>query len=186
MPIRQHIFLTTSSVVFASVYRFTVLFSYSASDPTYTLATTVVWTAIEMSAGITSACLPTIRPAVQLIARRLGIKSSLSGLLRHGDSKDLSRNSRSANIGTLTIEQSNLEHARKGSQGAGVFYRLSDRNDSTGSEGVSIPMDAKLRPEHGYAYTVSSVPGHGDRESMGGEVPFNRIVVQKDFNQTTN
>ena len=38
-----YMFLTSNSVIFASAYRFSVLFSYTNEDPTYTLAPTVGW-----------------------------------------------------------------------------------------------------------------------------------------------
>lgn len=163
-------------VVFASVYRFTVLFSYRASDPTYTLANTVGWTAIEMSAGITSACLPTIQPAIHFIARKLG-------LLKFIESSVLSRNGRSTQNGAVAPETTpRHEHPTKVLQGEGAFYRLSDRNGSAQSEEVDI----KLRPEHGYVYTVSSELGNGNTYSSGDEIPLNRIGVQTDFKQTRN
>ncbi len=62
------------SVVFASGYRFSVLFSYSNSDPTYTLAPTVGWTCIEMSAGITAAFGSTIPH------RRIPTRSAIKGV----------------------------------------------------------------------------------------------------------
>lgn len=168
--------LTECSVVFASVYRFTVLFSYRASDPTYTLANTVGWTAIEMSAGITSACLPTIQPAIHFIARKLG-------LLKFIESSVLSRNGRSTQNGAVAPETTpRHEHPTKVLQGEGAFYRLSDRNGSAQSEEVDI----KLRPEHGYVYTVSSELGNGNTYSSGDEIPLNRIGVQTDFKQTRN
>ncbi|EJT74163.1 hypothetical protein GGTG_08009 [Gaeumannomyces tritici R3-111a-1] len=69
-------------VVFVSAYRTSVLFTYSNNDPSYTLAPTVGWTAIEISAGIVSACLPTLRPVIQLLARAIGITGSLGGFFR--------------------------------------------------------------------------------------------------------
>ncbi|TLS22197.1 uncharacterized protein PpBr36_10033 [Pyricularia pennisetigena] len=66
-------------VVFASTYRASILFTYNNNDPTYTLAPTVGWTAIEMSGGIISACLPTMRPCLQYFARKCGIKRSPFG-----------------------------------------------------------------------------------------------------------
>ncbi|KAJ2905226.1 integral membrane protein [Zalerion maritima] len=71
-------FLLGFFVIFASAYRFSVLFSYSSLDPTYTLAPTVGWTAIEMSAGIVSACLPTLLPALYFIARKVGLDRLIS------------------------------------------------------------------------------------------------------------
>src|SRR5690554_1637989 len=75
------------SVVFASAYRTSVLFTYNELDPTYTLAPTVGWTAIEMSAGIVSACLPTLLPILRWLIRSIGIKS-IAGTLRGVSSKD--------------------------------------------------------------------------------------------------
>jgi hypothetical protein len=174
------------SVIFASVYRFTVLFSYSSSDPTYTLAPVVGWTAIEMSAGIISACLPTMRPAIHLIARKMGLKVSISGLIRGNEKSTSSRSGHSAhNAGHVAMDPTvRLEHSRTGSQ-AGMFYRLPD-NGSAGSESVPVPMQAKLRPEHGYVYTVSSVPGNRDSSGSGNDIPLGWIGVQKDFKQTTS
>ncbi|KAG5943477.1 hypothetical protein E4U59_000348 [Claviceps monticola] len=63
-------------VVFASAFRTSVLFTYSDSDPTYTLAPTVGWTAIELSTGIISACLPTLLPIFLLFARSCGYSRS--------------------------------------------------------------------------------------------------------------
>lgn len=40
------------------------MFSYSKLDVSYTLAPFLVWTDIEICAGIISACLPTLRPIV--------------------------------------------------------------------------------------------------------------------------
>lgn len=42
----------------------------------------------------------------------------------------------------------------------------------------------KLRPEHGYVYTVSTELGKGDTYGTGDEIPLNRIGVQTDFKQT--
>ena len=63
---------------------------------------------------------------------------------------------------------------------------LVDRNGSASSGGENIPVDMKLRPEHGYVYTVSSTLGQRDEESMGDEIPLNRIGVQTKFDQTTS
>ncbi|KAH8837914.1 hypothetical protein MCOR27_002579 [Pyricularia oryzae] len=91
-------------VVFASSYRTTVLFTYSNQDPTYTLAPTVGWTAIEVSAGIISACLPTMRPSLQYFGRKCGIKRSIFGSSDDQDSdRSNLQNLGSANGAPLTI-----------------------------------------------------------------------------------
>lgn len=101
-------------VVFVSAYRTSVLFTYSNKDPSYTLAPTVGWTAIEFSAGIISACLPTLRPAIHVLARAVGIKGSFGGLFRGatrgthgGDSKEEEAYSRDTGIPT---PNSRLDH----------------------------------------------------------------------------
>jgi len=177
-------------VIFASVYRFTILFSYSALDPTYTLAPTVGWTAIEMSAGIVSACLPTMRPALHLIVRKLGIKGSMPGLFRSHRSTGFSNNSPSSNTNDPAIIDTgtgtNQGHTKRGSQG--TFYRLPDVTGSSGQNSGQMPVDSKLRPDHGYTYTITSLPGKkGEEASLSGdEVPLHSISVQKAFSQVTN
>ncbi|KAL2163943.1 hypothetical protein VTH06DRAFT_3156 [Thermothelomyces fergusii] len=139
-------------VVFASAYRFSVLFTYTNTDPTYSLAPTVGWTAIEMSAGIVSACLPTIGPVVSLCAGKLGIKHiflssrSRSRSNNHGASAGLSGKHKTpssslaaATTKTMTtttttkvaadVLLSEMDLQRSGAtrkDGAGAFYRLPD------------------------------------------------------------
>lgn len=50
------------SVVFASVYRLTLMFNYEVSDVAWTLAPTETWCVVESAAGVISACLPTLVP----------------------------------------------------------------------------------------------------------------------------
>lgn len=61
--------------MFASSFRTWVLFNYSKHDISYTLAPLLAWSDVEMSAGIISACLPTMRPLVRLVTARLGLAS---------------------------------------------------------------------------------------------------------------
>ncbi|RYP05571.1 hypothetical protein DL765_009805 [Monosporascus sp. GIB2] len=166
-------------VVFASAYRFTVLFSYSALDPSYTLAPTVGWTAIEMSAGIVSACLPTMVPAFKLIGRIIGLRK----LMSMSSSKDASRPTKA----TMGGASANAPRPKRG-ESIGVtdgdFYRLSDEEGkSTDNDDTSF--DPKLRPEHNVTHAVASSPGvgrHGRRMS-GDEIPLNSIRVKRDFKQ---
>ncbi|PLB47349.1 hypothetical protein P170DRAFT_413233 [Aspergillus steynii IBT 23096] len=64
------IFLLGSFVVFASIYRFVTLFKFQPSDMTWTLSETNAWCVIEVGSGIISACLPTLRPLLQLVSDR--------------------------------------------------------------------------------------------------------------------
>jgi hypothetical protein len=161
-------------------------------DPTYTLARTVGWTAIEMSAGIISACLPTMRPAFHFILRKLGIKGSLLSVFRnHGSTAGFPTDTSPSCItqDLVTIESgtgTTQGHKKRGSQGP--FYRLPDGARSSGEESGQMPVDAKLRPDHGYKYTVTSLPGdEGEEASLGGdEVPLHSISVKTAISQFTN
>ncbi|KAL9949679.1 hypothetical protein D7B24_006750 [Verticillium nonalfalfae] len=182
-------------VVFASAYRTSVLFTYSATDPTYTLAPTVGWTAIEMSAGIVSACLPTLRPVMMFFARSLGIKGSLSDAFSRGASsmglrskktgnfsERLSSREDFANKSAATSERSNKdEHSR----------RASDDNESRftseelGATMVS-PSDAALRPDvKGYGFTVTSTPKADRCDDDADDIPLHSIRVDTKFKRST-
>ncbi|KAK2608704.1 hypothetical protein QQS21_002693 [Conoideocrella luteorostrata] len=72
--------------VFASSFRTWVLFNYSKYDIPYTLTPLLAWSQIEMSAGIISACLPTMRPITRLASHKLGLDKAfrLSGVPKSG------------------------------------------------------------------------------------------------------
>lgn len=189
------------SVVFASAYRTTVLFTYTNDDPSYSLAPTVGWTAIEMSAGIISANLPTLAPIMSLILTRMGI----SGSLITGGSSSGSKNGFSSKNnfggtggGNMKSTGSVSDRTESGSElrkdGDRAFYRLPDDSNisetalDTGRTATLTRDDTGLRPDHGYAYTVTSRPGkQGDSESMSGdEVPLKGIRVHTDFKQSAD
>nr|XP_036574520.1 uncharacterized protein CTRU02_15546 [Colletotrichum truncatum]KAF6780964.1 integral membrane protein [Colletotrichum truncatum] len=184
-------------VVFTSAYRTSVLFTYNGQDPTYTLAPTVGWTAIEMSAGIVSACLPTHRPAIQRVARLCGIKGSMGGMFRAPTALGFGSKSNKSNFsnGMSSQDPNGTQVARSLSttkHGAGneAFYRLPDDNGSDGTRRQNTPPanDPKLRPDMGgreFEYTVSSYPAKPDDKSED-EIPLHSIRVQKDFKQTTS
>ncbi|RYP89230.1 hypothetical protein DL769_000154 [Monosporascus sp. CRB-8-3] len=166
-------------VVFASAYRFTVLFLYSALDPSYTLAPTVGWTAIEMSAGIVSACLPTMVPAFKFIGRTIG----LGKLVSLSSSKDGSRPTEATMVVTSASAPRSKLHESIGITDSDL-YRLSDEaRASTDDDHTSF--DPKLRPEHNVTHTIASSQGvrtHGRRMS-GDEIPLNCIRVKRDIKQ---
>ena len=161
-----------------------MLFSYSNSDPTYTLAPTVGWTTIEMSAGIVSACLPTLQPVLAWCVSKLGIKRTLI-TSRGGTTGNTSGSKAFGQSATDSVSdrtEVELQRARKGSAGA-VFYRLPD---GQASGDPTQAVDSELRPTHGHRYTVTSRPVHGDGESLSGdEVPLHGIRVHTEFKQST-
>ncbi|OLN86240.1 hypothetical protein CCHL11_04143 [Colletotrichum chlorophyti] len=182
-------------VVFTSAYRTSVLFTYDGTDPTYTLAPTVGWTAIEMSAGIVSACLPTLRPAFQLIFRACGFKGNMGGIFRSPTAMGFgsSRNKSNFSNGMSSQDPTGSQIARnlsttKHGAGEDTFYRLPDDNGSDGANRRPTPpmADSKLRPDTtGFGYTVSSYPVKERDDKSEDEIPLHAIRVQKDFQRTT-
>lgn len=146
-------------------------------DPTYTLAPTVGWTAIEMSAGITSACLPTLLPVLNKVTSWFGIKTPLSAQgmskgQRSIDQFDLSRQDHlSSKIADSTTKS-------KGNN----FYRLPDENESDHVAATpTTPLELQMYPEaKEYSYTVKSQSKDRDEES-GDDLPLHGIRVKTSF-----
>ncbi|KAH6884890.1 hypothetical protein B0T10DRAFT_492944 [Thelonectria olida] len=182
-------------VVFASAYRTSVLFTYTATDPTYTLAPTVGWTDIEMSAGIISACLPTMLPVMKFFLRITGLGRLLSTV--NGSSVPVfgSRTGTSTKGLSSQINPDSRQGTTSDSNGRGdSFYRLPDETDSDGlgkSGGIvttAAAADAKLRPDtQGYQFTVNSFKSTSDQgNESGDDIPLHGIRVQKKFHQATS
>lgn len=57
------------SVVFASIYRFSLIFIFNINDVAWTLADAQTWCVVETAAGVISACLPTTAPLVKACTR---------------------------------------------------------------------------------------------------------------------
>ncbi|KAF4974950.1 hypothetical protein FZEAL_8213 [Fusarium zealandicum] len=178
-------------VVFASAYRTSVLFTYAVTDPTYTLAPTVGWTEIEMSAGIVSANLPTMLPVLRIIARFTGLHS-LAETVRGTTLR--SKGERSAQ-GLASREDTNagrISDSSTGSRG-NTFYRLPDETDSDGLvkgaayRDPSLPVDAKLRPDmKGHELTVQTYRSTAERGyDSGNDMLLQGIRVHTKFEQTT-
>ncbi|RAH44573.1 uncharacterized protein BO95DRAFT_464815 [Aspergillus brunneoviolaceus CBS 621.78] len=60
------------SVVFASIYRFSLIFSFEINDIAWTLADAETWCVVETAAGVISACLPTVIPMIKHTCCGLG------------------------------------------------------------------------------------------------------------------
>lgn len=192
---------TTSSVVFASAYRTSVLFTYTATDPTYTLAPTVGWTAIEMSAGIVSACLPTLLPIVLCCARAFGITRTSSVPSRDphapptfgGSGSNKTKLRSGPNTLTNFSTRGEDDDLHKGAESP--FYRLPDNTESDSV--ISHPVDSRsltpdaslephLRPDmQGYGHSVKSYTAKGNG-SNDDDIPLQGIRVQKDFKSSTS
>ncbi|KAK7417437.1 hypothetical protein QQX98_004556 [Neonectria punicea] len=183
-------------VVFASAYRTSVLFTYSATDPTYTLAPTVGWTAIEMSAGIISANLPTLLPVLRIFFRYTGLQrlaGTVRSTSRSGFGSKTDRSAFSKGLSSGEDAEARIVPPSEANGRGDMFYRLPDETESDGVAkgndlGPKSPVDAPLRPDvKGYEFTVKSFKSSTDRsDDSGDEIPLHSIRVQRQFRQSTS
>lgn len=119
--------------MFASSYRTWVLFNYSRSDISYTLSPLLVWSDIEMCAGIISACLPILRPVVHLAATKVGLGNLFSVSKKSNDGSRSGPNVPtigSARVNRIKRNQSELSTTvSRGELEDGPFYRLPDLSE---------------------------------------------------------
>jgi hypothetical protein len=166
-------------VVFASAYRTSVLFTYSGGDPTYTLAPTVGWTAIEMSAGITSACLPTLLPVLNKVGGWFGLKNlSVRGKTTNQSSTGQAELSRTVQFNTKNDSTTSKNRLKS-------FYRLPDEAGSVTSDDGPAALELQMHPDAQlYKYTVNS-ESKGQDEQNGDDVPLHGIRVRTSFERMT-
>ncbi|KAG5927994.1 hypothetical protein E4U42_001471 [Claviceps africana] len=183
--------------VFASAFRTSVLFTYSNSDPTYTLAPTVGWTEIEMAAGIISACLPTLLPVFLYCARTFGYRQSAHLPRREtnapptfgGTAGGENRCKSGATILGAYVTETDDDSLDQAAENP--FYRLSCSRES-GSV-VSQPVhrrdvttDKSSEPTFrtdtlGYGHSVMSYALRPGSRNQDDDVPLQGIRVQTDF-----
>ncbi|KAJ5797892.1 uncharacterized protein N7503_007188 [Penicillium pulvis] len=129
------VFLTGSFVVFASIYRFTLIFSFEMTDVAWTLADAQTWCVVEVAAGVISACLPTTAPLVKICTRSLvsTAKSLSKSNLTQSGSRVFSRNaatSRSINVeNSITIDTDDA-HAHRASSASFALENMSPLSSS--------------------------------------------------------
>nr|UPX44897.1 hypothetical protein FAC9M19_31 [Penicillium camemberti] len=79
LPVRVvwglHASITHRLVIFTSVYRFTTLFEFNPTDIAWTLGKSCTWCVVECSAGIISACMPTLRPLFMIVSSKFASRS---------------------------------------------------------------------------------------------------------------
>lgn len=184
--------LILHSVVFASAYRTSVLFTYTATDPTYSLAPTVGWTAIELSAGIVSANLPTMLPVLRLFARYTGLQSLLGTVRGSASRSKTDRSAFSKGTSREDVEARPAPNSEPNGRGD-AFYRLPDETESDGvvknpNSSPLSPVVDDLRPDiKGYEFTVKSYKSNTDRgDESGDEIPLQGIRVQRQFRRSTS
>ncbi|KAM3521712.1 hypothetical protein NHJ13051_006079 [Beauveria bassiana] len=119
--------------VFTSSYRTWVLFNYDKNDIPYSLAPLLVWSDVEMCAGIISACLPTLRPILNAAASKLGInirfaRSTSSAPLDVTIETISKLSSRKPHVSVMTTQHDSSDN----NPGRSAFYRLHDESDGEG------------------------------------------------------
>jgi hypothetical protein len=73
-------FLLGSFVCFASLYRIvTIVRLTQTMDISWAKSDVFIWSSVEPSVGIISGCLPTLRPLMIYVMRRVGIEASSAG-----------------------------------------------------------------------------------------------------------
>lgn len=118
-----------------------MLLNYSKYDIPYTLAPLLVWSDVEMCAGIISACLPTLRPAINAAAAKMGInlRFSRSNPTPEPDvtiATISNISSRKPHVSVLTTQLDNDENDRS------PFYRLNDESDADGIMGETTDTNS--------------------------------------------
>jgi hypothetical protein len=140
LPARRGFFSETPtnnihSVIFASIYRFTLIFSFDITDVAWTLADAQTWCVVELAAGVISACLPTTAPLVKICTRGLvsTAKSLTKSNLTQSEGKVLSRTdatTRSMNGGSNITIKTDLVHAHRASNASFALEDMSPRGSS--------------------------------------------------------
>lgn len=161
--------LTAESVLFASIYRFTLVMKFDQNDTTCkycrlrmstavvwhrlisssypdTLAPACTWCVVETACGTISGCLPTLRPIMVKASRKFGSVPSASG-----STKKSSRNSRGPTELVTFGGTSGIKATT--SKANGQFARLQDEN----KYGLSTPT---TRSENQAEDIVSSDDEH--------------------------
>ncbi|KAL8824094.1 MAG: hypothetical protein Q9191_005304 [Dirinaria sp. TL-2023a] len=132
------------SVVLASIIRVTTFSSVVATDITYTLVISSMWSTVEQSVGIICACLPVL-PA--LFRRLLGIPMTS---LR---AKKSSTPSKSGDSFPLRLAQKAKPRHSGGAatdtDTIGGFLRLDEELGGQSAERLAVPMRSEVRTEVG-------------------------------------
>jgi hypothetical protein len=136
-----------------------------------------------MSAGIISANLPTLRPALRFIARTLGINGRVVALFRSTNgTRTKTRNGATEPSQTVESTAAIMQHSKHSNRHS--FYHLPDDPDSLSEQ---TRMDAALRPSYDRAKTFTQVNGQKVAGRHSGEelIPLSEIRVDKEFTQTS-
>lgn len=132
-----------------------------------------------MAAGIISANLPALRPALRFIARKLGISGGFAGLFRSTNGT----RTKTTNGATQPSESAESATAitQRSKQNRHSFYHLPD---DSGSMSEQTRLEASFRPDYDNAKTYTNVKGPQVGHRSDDEIPLSEIRVDKEFTQT--
>ncbi|KAJ5624185.1 hypothetical protein N7510_000494, partial [Penicillium lagena] len=103
------VFLSGSFVVFASIYRFSLIFIFNITDISWTLADAQTWCVVETAAGVISACLPTLAPLVKSCTRTFVSTVRSSSKINNTQSATGGNTSGRASVAKITNAGGGLE-----------------------------------------------------------------------------
>ncbi|KAJ5676034.1 hypothetical protein N7462_008931 [Penicillium macrosclerotiorum] len=118
------VFLTGSFVVFASIYRFSLIFQFEITDIAWTLADAQTWCVVEIAAGIISACLPTTTPLVRICTS--GLVSKVRTLSRSNLTRGEDETAR-----TITVKDDVIIETDNAHRAMNASYALSEMSPGT-------------------------------------------------------
>lgn len=179
----------SGSVVFASIYRFSLIFQVDMDDipctspfqlyPIYilttckgTIADAQTWCVVETSAGIISACLPTVVPLIKLLAK--GVVTTATTGLSNTNSRSRTTRSKS-NAHSNLVRDGNVDGNDSGNghqlarlesrgglvRGVGDNYNVQVESGTGNRSRGSLHMNEHgIRKTHGW--TVIEASGDSD------------------------
>ncbi|CEJ57171.1 hypothetical protein PMG11_05876 [Penicillium brasilianum] len=147
------VFLTGSFVVFASIYRFSLIFIFNINDAAWTLADAQTWCVVETAAGVISACLPTTAPLVKTCTK--GFISTARSLSKSNFTQSGTRTFSKGDAGATG--SNTAENKMTG-------LRADGAHRSNGSYGLSElgPGGREIPHMKGKGWTIISADGESD------------------------
>ncbi|CAN8100555.1 unnamed protein product [Discula destructiva] len=158
-------------VVIASTYRFALLFSYTATNASYTMARVAGWSEIEIAAGIVAANLPILKPLTdRLLLSFCGVKEQTT-FLSGGSTW---RSGWHTGSGGKKLSGDNAQSLFKTRGSDGGVCSVADMWD------WSRCIESNTRPVELAKNQYRATASRG-RDSDTIEVPMHGISVTKDF-----
>jgi hypothetical protein len=141
-----------TGVVFASIYRFSLIFIFNVNDVAWTLADAQTYCGVETAAGVSSACLPTTGPLVKTCTKgfistarflsRSNLTQSGTRALSKGDAGGTGSNSAAKRMTGLLVEGAHRSNGSYGLSELGPGSRESPRLKGKGWTIISTDAES--------------------------------------------